>query len=172
MIEELAPRRGGAFRAVFLIVFAGFVVLSLPEWISQYETVFDLPYVTSLYQLLVFVFVAVLILWFLRRYAVAYQYVLADGSLSVKEKNGARETVVFCATLSADSQVIPCAEGETLIREHGWKKYRISFGVSDSKKAFLVTFPANQGNSALIFQPSDEFVKVLQQKVLDKRAEI
>ena len=172
MLEECSPRRKGAFCAVVFIVFAGFLILSLPEWIAKYDTVFDLPYVTSVYQLSVFVFITLMVLWFLRRYAVTYQYVLADGVLSVKEKNGGRETVVFRAALTADSKVIPYADGGDVIRKNGRKEYRISYGVSDHKKAYLVTFPENAENSALIFQPSDKFVKLLQQIALDKRAEM
>lgn len=172
MLQEVAPKRRGAFFAVFLIILFGFVILSLPEWVAKYDTPFDLPYVTSLYQLLVFVFVALLILWFLRRYAMIYQYALADGVLTVREKSGAKETVVFYATVTADSKVLPYADGAEELCKNGWKESRISFGVSDKKNAYLVTFPANQGNSALIFQPSDEFVKKLQQLVLDKRVEM
>ena len=51
MYEEIAPRRKGAFRSVFLTVLVGFVALSLPNWLSAYETFFRWPLQIEIHQL-------------------------------------------------------------------------------------------------------------------------
>jgi len=172
MYEEIAPRRGGAFRSVFLIVTAGFVILSLPEWLSAYDTFFKLPYVTGVYQLLVFLVIALLIFRFLRRYSVEYTYSLVDTSVTVTEKLGARKTVVMQATLSGDSQILSSEEGKRLLREKGVRLSRVSYGVSDYRTSKTVTFPSNTASSVAVLQISDKFVEIMSQKILDKRREM
>ena len=47
MYEEFAPARKGAFRDGFLIVVAGFVLLSLPSWLGDeglFENLLSLIY--------------------------------------------------------------------------------------------------------------------------------
>lgn len=172
MFEETAPKRTGAFRSVLLIVVSGFVLLSLPDWVESLPTPFDLPYATAIYELMVFLAVGLMIYRFMRAYAVEYQYSLADAVLTVRSKSGARITVVAEIPLTGTSELMPLEDGEELIRNNRWKKREISFGVTNKKEAFLLTFPPKNGISALIFQPSEKFVEILKQKLLDKRNEM
>lgn len=166
MFEEVAPKRTGAFRDVFLIIICGFALLSLPNWVSA---LFAFPYVKAIYEFLVFLGIGLLIFRFLRSYGTEYKYSLVDSVLTIRSKIGARETIVAQIYLSAESELIPLSEANELIRKNQWKKRRITFGVADKKMAYLLTFPIQNGNSALIFQPSDKFVKILKQLPLDKQ---
>lgn len=172
MYEEIAPRRRGAFRSVFLTVLVGFVALSLPNWLSSFETVFQLPYAAGLYQLAVFLLITLLVLRFLRRYSVEYRYKIVDTVVTVTEKVGARQNIVFQGTLSAESRVLPLRDGKKILEEKGLRLSRVGYGISDPGKATLVTFPTNPSASVAVFQVSEQFVEIMSQKVLDKRSEI
>ncbi len=169
MFEEVAPKRTGAFRDVFLIILCGFVLLSLPNWIP---VLFGLPLVKAVYEFLVFLGIVLLIFRFLRSYGTEYKYALVDSVFMIRSKVGARETIVAEINLTAESALIPLKDSEGLLRENKYNKRKISYGVSDEKTAYLLTFPMQNGKSALIFQPSDKFVEILQQLPLDKPRKI
>lgn len=169
MFEEIAPKRTGAFRDVFLIVVGGFVLLSLPSWIPA---LFEIPYLKAVYEFLVLLAVALFIFRFLRSYATEYRYVLADSVLTVYGKIGARETVLAEVHLTGEAVLIPLSEGKTIPGKQSEKPYRYSYGVSDKKSAYLLSFPMQNGKNALIFQPSAKFVEILQQLILDKSDKI
>lgn len=172
MYEEIAPRRNGAFRAVFLVIVLGFVLLSLPDWVAPYNTPFDLPYAVAVYELLLFVGMAVCVLRLVRRYSAEYKYTLVDATLTVKEKLGARETVVEQITVSGNSQLVPLAQAGEILEQCQIRPSKITYGVSDKNAAYVITFPPKNGKTALIFQPSAKFVEILQQIALDKRREM
>lgn len=165
MYEETAPRRTGVFRDVFLIVLGGFVLLSLPNWIP---VIFGFPYVKAIYEFLVFVAIGLLIFRFLRFYGTEYKYELKDSVLVIRSVAGKRETVIGEFRLNETCKLIPLKEGETFLRENQLRPGKISYGVSDRKTAYLLIFPMQNGKKALIFQPSQKFVAILKQKVLDK----
>lgn len=160
MFEEVAPKRTGAFRDVFLIILCGLILLSLPNWIPL---LFGFPFVEAIYEFFVFLGIVLLISRFLRSYGTEYKYALVDSVFIIRSKVGARETVVAEVNLTKDSKLIPLKDSADLK-----EKRRISYGVSDEKTAYLLTFPMQNGKSALIFQPSDKFVEILQQLLLDK----
>lgn len=162
MYEELAPKRSGAFRNVFLIVLCGFIFLSLPGWIPS---LFDFPYGKAIYEFLVILFVVLLIFRFVRSYGTEYKYALMDSVLVIRTKSGNKETVVLEATLTKDSQLIPYPDA----KQAGKTEKVFSYGVSDKSTAYFLTFPMQNGKSAVIFQPSQKFVEILQQLLLDKR---
>ena len=120
----------------------------------------------------VFLLIALLVLRFVRRYSVEYRYKIVDTAVTVTEKVGARQNIVFHATVSAESSVLPLREGKKILSEKGLRLSRVSYGVSDPATATVVTFPANPASSVGVFQFSDQFVEILSQKVLDKRTEI
>lgn len=172
MFEEVAPRPTGSFRSVLTIIGFGFVFLSLPDWLKNITDFFQIPYVSAVYELLVFAGIGLLIFRFLRRYATEYKYVLTNTSLVIVSKMGARETIAAEATLSKMSRLIPFQNSVEYLREKKLSARKISYGVSDKKRAYLLIHPRNNGNSALIFQPSEEFVELLKQKGLDKPEEM
>lgn len=172
MFEETSQKRNGAFRDVLIIIVFGFVLLSLPNWLGEFGTVFDYPYVQAVYEFFVFLGISLLIFCFLRMHTVVYKYLIGDDNLVIRSKIGARETVVAEVHLSGACTLIPLAESGALIRERKWKERRISYGVMDRKTAYILTFPINNGDSALIFQPSPKFVEILKQILLDKRNEM
>ncbi len=161
MYEEIAPKRVGAFRNVFLIVLCGFVFLSLPGWIPK---LFDFPYVKAIYEFFVLLSVGLLILRFLHSYGTEYKYILVDSVFMIRTKSGAKETVVLEATLTRDSELIPYLDA----KQAGKTVKVFSYGVSEKNTAYLLTFPMQNGKSAVIFQPSHKFVEILQQLLLDK----
>ncbi len=165
MFEEIAPKRSGVFRNILLIIVSGFVLLSLPSWIPG---LFAIPYVTAIYELLVFFVIGLLILRFLRGYAVEYKYSLVGSTLLIRSKIGSKETILAEISLNEAATLVPLPEAADLIRQNRWDVRRISYGVSDKKAAYLLTFPSQNGHSALIFQPSQKFVEILKQKLLDK----
>ncbi len=165
MFEEVAPKRTGVFRDVVLIILCGFVLLSLPNWIPF---LFGFPFVKAGYDFLVFFGVGLLIFRFLRSHGTEYQYVLADSVLTVRSTVGGRETVVAEIHLTGESSLIPLKDSADIFPLKGNDVRKISYGVSDKKTAYLLTFPMQNGKSALIFQPSDQFVEILQQLLLDK----
>lgn len=172
MYEELAPRRNGAFRDVFLVVLVGFVILSLPDWLEPYNTVLDLPYATAIYEFFVFFAMGLGVYSLIRLYSAEYKYTLVDSTLTVVEKIGARETVVAQLTVTGESRLIPLTEAGEYIKENNIKPRKISYGVSDKNRAYLITFPMKNGKNAMIFQPSVKFVEILQQIALDKQGEM
>ncbi len=165
MFEEIAPRRTGAFRDVFLIILCGLTLLSLPNWIP---TLFGVPFVKAIYEFFVFFGIVLLIYRYMRSYGTEYKYVLIDSLFTVRSKVGSKETVLIEVNLTKDSVLLPLKESSDLLREKGYNKGRISYGVSDDKTAYLLTFSFQNGKSALIFQPTDQFVEILQQLLLDK----
>lgn len=165
MYEEIAPRRTGVFRDVFLIVLSGFIMLSLPNWIP---VLFEVPYLKAIYEFLVFIAIGLLIFRFLRSYGTEYKYTLVDSVLVIRSVVGKRETVIGEFRLNGSCRLIPAKEGETFLRENQIRPGKISYGVSDRKSAYLLIFPMQNGKNALIFQPSQKFVEILKQKVLDK----
>lgn len=169
MFEETAPKRSGAFRDVFLIIVGGFILLSFPSWIPA---LFGFPYVKAIYEFLVILAVAIIIFRFLKSYGTEYRYVLLDSVLTVYGKTGARETVLAEVRLTEDSRLIPLSEAKESLKKQPEKISRISYGVSDKKSAFLLSFPLQNGKNALIFQPSPQFVEILQQLILDKSGKI
>ena len=116
MYEEVAPRRKGSFWAVFLIVVIGFTLFSLPDWLETFVSPFDFPYFTVIYEFTVFVIMGILIFLFIRRYSVDCKYSVMGPVLTVKEKTGAREIMVFQTTLTADSVLLPMKEGEKFLQ--------------------------------------------------------
>ena len=166
MFEEIAPKRTGAFRDVFLIVVSGFVLLSLPNWVPA---LFNFAYVKAIYEFLVLVGIGSLIFRFLRSYATEYRYVLLDDVLSVVGKIGARETVCLNINLTAESTLTKLSESRQVIESMGINSHRISYGVSEKNSAYFLASPSQNGKNGLIFQPSSQFVEILQQLILDKR---
>ncbi len=172
MYEEVAPKRRGAFRDIFLTVIFGFLLLSLPNWGSLLQSLFRFPYLLGLYEFFVIASITLLIFRYLRNYGVEYKYSLIDDALIIRVGMGAREQIVVQAFITSASELIPYSESAEVMRANRWNERKISYGVSDKKQAYLFTFPPNQGNSALIFQPSEKFVAILKQKLLDKRSEM
>ncbi len=166
MFEEVAPKRTGAFRDVFLIVVSGFVLLSFPNWLP---VLFDFPYWKAVYEFMVLVGVGILIFRFLRSYATEYRYVLVDDVFTVIGKTGARETVLVRANLTSESALIKITDAKKNLEDWGLAPRRISYGVSKKNSAYLLTFPLQSGKKGLIFQPSEQFVEILQQLLLDKQ---
>ncbi len=169
MFEEIAPKRPGAFRSVFFVVLCGFLALSLPGWLPA---LFDYPYVKAVYEFLVFLGIGLLIFFFLRSYATEYKYTLMDSVFVIRSKIGGREAVVAEQSLTEETRLIPLSQASELIEERNLRKNRISFGVSDEKSAYLLLTPSQEGDFAVIFQPSDKFVEILKQLVLDKSEKI
>jgi len=172
MYEEIAPRRTGAFWSVFLIIIFGFILLSLPSWLEGFLPIFDLPFVKAIFEFLVFFSVCLLVLKFLRTYAVETRYVLSDAVLTVYEKTGKREIVSAEIDLSGSTELIPYPEAKTILRERGIKETGIVFGVADKKEAYVLFYPEKNGKNTLIFQPSAKFVEILKQLGLDKPEKI
>jgi hypothetical protein len=166
MFEELAPKRTGAFRDVFLIIVGGFVLLSLPNWLPA---LFDFPYVKAVYEFLVLVGIGLLIFRFLRSYTTEYRYVLVDDVFSVIGKVGARETVYLRVSLTSESTLTKLSESSSVMESMGMNPREITYGVSKKNAAFLLTYPLQNGKQGVIFQPSEQFVEILQQLLLDKR---
>ena len=169
MFEEIAPKRRGAFRDVFLIIVSGFVLLSLPSWFSS---LFQIPYLKAAYELVVLVGIGLFIYCFLRTHATDYRYVLVDDVLTIYGKSGARESVLIRVKLTEGTTLTKLSESKVCLEENGLKARNIAYGVSQKSKAFLLLFPLQNGNQGLIFQPSEQFVEILQQLLLDKREKI
>lgn len=171
MYEEFAPARKGAFRDGFLIVVAGFVLLSLPNWLGD-EGLFGFPYVKAIYELLILGGICFLVLFFTRRYAVQWKYSLVGTVLRIRSRSGGRENTVFEHSLGETTKLIPVSEASDLLWEHKKNIRSYCYGVSDLSSAYVLTFPPKEGNFFLIFQPSDKFVELLKQKGLDKSSEM
>ena len=165
MFEEIAPKRTGAFRDVFLIILCGLIFLSLPSWIPA---LFGFPFVKAIYEFCVFLGIVLLIYRYMRSYGTEYKYALVDSVFLIRSKVGAKESVLVEVNLTKDSALIPLKDSADLLREKGYRKGKISYGVSEEKTAYVLTFPLQNGKSALIFQPSEQFVEILQQLLLDK----
>ncbi len=160
MYEEVAPKPTGAFWNILLIVGGGFLLLSLPNVLP---VLFAFPYVKAIYDFAVLLVLCLFVFRLICKYSTDYKYRLEESVLIVSGKIGAKETVY--AEISMESAVylrrlseVDAAELKSYGRLH-----RISYGVSDKKSAYLLLYPMQKGHSALIFQPSDEFVKLLQQ---------
>ncbi len=166
MFEEIAPKKTGAFRDVFLIIVCGFVLLSLPSWIPG---LFNFPYVKAVYEFLVLVGIGLFIFRFLRSYATEYRYVLVDDILTVYGKSGAREMELVRVTLTNQSSLTLWSACSDDIKKEIGSVRKNSFGVSSLASSYLLTFPMQNGRNGLIFQPSEQFVEILQQLLLDKR---
>ncbi len=160
MYEEIAPKQSGVIWNILLIVGGGFLLLSLPNIVPA---PFAFPYVKAVYDFAVLCCLCFFVFRFIRRYSTEYKYRLDGHILTISGKIGAKETVY--AELSLDGSVALKELWQMSTEEQ--KKYgnlkRISYGVSDKKKAYLLVHPMQNGDSAFVFQPSDEFVKVLQQ---------
>lgn len=169
MYDEVAPRRKGAFWQVLLIVTVGFILLSLPQWLSSFFS--SLPYSRIIYEFAVFALGAVAVLSLMRRYSVEYHYVLISSQFLIKAKTGTKESIL--ANLEVDRMIslsrLPEASSD-LTRLH-LRPRKISVGVSRPDQAYLLLYRVNDQTEGLIFQPSEEFVKLLQQKILDISSE-
>ncbi|MBO5248373.1 MAG: hypothetical protein J6B54_03635 [Clostridia bacterium] len=169
MFEEVAPKRKNAFRVVFLILLCGFILLSLPNWLSG---LFALPYLKAVYEFLVFLGIALLIFRFLRFYGTEYKYSLADSVLVIRSRVGSRETVLAEIPLTGETRLVSFSQAAEVLRENRTLPRPVFYGVSDKKRAYLLTFPLQAGVYGVIFQPSDKFVEILQQLLLDKSEKI
>ena len=163
MYEEAAPRKNGAFRDIFLIVLSAFLLLSLPNWIP-----FTIPMMKAVYEFLVFAAAAIAIFCFLKKYAVEYRYCLLGATLYIKGKTGARESVFLAVPLESVTHFSPLKDARASLKAIGWKIGRVSMGVSDRNDAYLLTYVENGMEKAVVFQPSNKFVELLQQIPLDK----
>ncbi len=160
MREEITPKPKGVFWNILFIVLGGFFLLSLPEFVPA---LFDFPGVKAVYDFLTLLALCFLVFRFIRRYSIDYKYRLEGSVLTVSSKLGAKETVFAQVDMTKNAVLMPLSQGASLISEQKWNVKKISVGVTDFKKAYLLTYPIQNGKNALVFQPSDEFVKILQQ---------
>ena len=169
MYEEIAPRRSGAFRDVFLLIVFGFLLLSLPSWLEKVAWLPSVPLLLPIYEFSVILFMSLLIVRLIRKYAVEYTYHLREDLFFVCVKSAKRMDTVFEIRMTSEMVFLPYFEGgKELIEARNRNVRKISLGVADLHKAYVVSASGNPSAECIVFQPSEKFVEILLQKPLDK----
>ena len=157
-MEEKSPRKNRA--PLFLI---GSVVLCVILFLLS-PLLPEFPFLRLAYQ----VFLICGLGWAIYTYAgekvYCYRVGVAGFELFLSQRKFSGEDPVPLLRIPSDAilAVVPCSDLGCVPR-------RFRYGVTDRRKAQLLTYREDETEKALLFQPSDEFVKILQQIVLDNK---